>query len=596
MVRVASICEDAGSVSPGAVARGFVLRRAGRWILVLLAGLGWVGPCAAQSVETWHRRADEAIESFLLKFWSGGRQYLRATYPDTGGLTGYWTYANAWQAVMDAIERTGGRHYAGMIESLYRGQDRRGWYSDWYDDECWMVMALVRAYDLAGDPAYLAQAEAIYTDVQGGWDAAAGGVWWDRAHTQKATAANAGAALAGALLYPRTRKAAYRDFARQVYDFWLANMVDPRTHQVCDHVLPDGTKVWWRFTYNEGLMIGAGLELHRATRDRAYLAAAHQIAGFLITGGVTPTVYGNVLYDGPNDGCGGDCHQFKGPAYRYLTALYRRDTSRTAYAEVLSASANAVWELARDPALTLFAVNWAGPPQAEVDLGQDNSACTALSLYAQLAGPYPGLDDPPGPYEAEDAVLDGVSLEARYGDFTGWGYVAAWHEDGEAIHFRVDCAVPGPREIGFRYAAGAGRASRRILVNGEELHPDLSFADTGSWSAYQTNRFSCALPAGLSTLSVVYDSARGSRNYLNLDHLAVSDVAHPRITEMAFTPAGEIVLTWTSVNGQTYRVQGAETPAATAWSALTGAVTASGPAASAVAPASPARYYRIVTP
>jgi hypothetical protein len=39
-----------------------------------------------------------------------------------------------------------------------------------------------------------------------------------------------------------------------------------------------------------------------------------------------------VLFDGTNSGCQGDCEQFKGPAFRYLTALYRALAKQGAHA------------------------------------------------------------------------------------------------------------------------------------------------------------------------------------------------------------------------------------------------------------------------
>jgi len=220
-----------------------------------------------QTATTYHNRADQALQSFLLKFWNGGQQYLRNRYPSDGTLTGYWTYANGWDAVLDGVERTGGAQYIGLIESLYLGQNSRNWTNDYYDDECWMTVTLMRAYDLTTNPVYLTQAQALYADIQGGWDTTCcgptvGGLWWNKPHTQKATAANAGAALAGARLYQRTTNAAYLTFAQQVYWFWWSNMVDQSTFQVADHIDPTGTKTWWKFTYNEGLMIGASVALY----------------------------------------------------------------------------------------------------------------------------------------------------------------------------------------------------------------------------------------------------------------------------------------------------------------------------------------------
>ena len=189
------------------------------------------------------------------------------------------------------------------------GQDQRGWFSGYYDDECWMTLALLRAYDLTGDLRYLNQAEALYSDIETGWDTSCcgpgkGGMWWDKAHTQKATAANAGAALAGTRLYLRTGNTSSLDFAEQVYSYWRSNMLNSATFQVADHILPDGSKVWWRFTYNEGLMIGASVELGEATGDSTYLTNAHKIAGFMVTHEIASTGHGYFLYDGSNSDCG----------------------------------------------------------------------------------------------------------------------------------------------------------------------------------------------------------------------------------------------------------------------------------------------------
>ena len=427
----------------------------------------------AQSVATYHARADQALQSFLLKFWNGSQQNLRDKFPNDGSTTGYWTYANGWDALLDGVERTGGAQYAGLIESFYLGQNSRGWTNDYYDDECWMTLALLRAYDLTTNVIYLSQAQALYADIQGGWDttccgANVGGMWWNKAHTQKATAANAGAALAGTRLYQRTTNVAYLNFAQQVYGFWWSNMVNQSTFQVCDHINPDGTKVWWKFTYNEGLMMGAGVALYEATGNGTYLTNANNLANFMLNNEYTPTAYGNVLYDGDNTGCGGDCHQFKGPAYRYLMQLYRQNTNRTDYRAMLQSCANAIWNLARETNATIFAVNWAGPTQANVDQGQHNAAVAALNMWAKQYGAYPGSGIPANRYEAENATVNRIGFEANYAGFTGWGYLAGWNGNNQWVRFDVNFPLPGARTLTFRYAAGAGLPLFFILLPGSD--------------------------------------------------------------------------------------------------------------------------------
>lgn len=556
-----------------------------------------------QTVPTYHARADQALQSFLLKFWDGGNQYLRNLYPSNGSLTGYWTYANGWQALMDGVERTGGQQYAGLIESFYEGQNQRGWFSGYYDDECWMTMALIHAFDLTGNSKYLNQATTLYADIMAGWDtsccgAIPGGVWWDKAHTQKATAANAGAALAGARLYSRTGNTAYLSFAQQVYSFWYANMVSGSTYQVCDHITTTGTKVWWRFTYNEGLMIGASVALYDATASSSVLTKARNIAGYMIQNEVVSTQYGPALYDGDNSGCGGDCHEFKGPACRYLMELYAKDTSYAAYLAVLRGSANALWNLARNTNSTVFAVNWGGPSQTNVDQAQVNAACIALSRFAEESGLYPGSGLPSNQYEAENATLHNLGVEATYGLFTGWGYVAGWNSNGQSVDFTVNCRRADRYTLAFRYAAGAGDATRVILTNGVNVVGNQRFVSTGAWSIYSTNRLACNLPAGPNTISISFNSSLGSANYLNLDNLTVIPPDPILITGLSVSPAGAVQVTWSTDSGLTYQLQSSQVLASNSWSNVSSPIVAAGPSISFTyfAGTNSARYYRVIRP
>jgi predicted alpha-1,6-mannanase (GH76 family) len=553
-------------------------------VCVLLSGLG----CLGQNTVTYHQRADQALQSFLLKFWNGGAQYLQGAYPTNSGLTSYWTYAHGWDALMDGVERTGNEQYAGLIESFYEGQNASGWTDGYYDDECWMTMTLSRAYDLTGASKYLTQATNLYADIMTGWDtsccgAAPGGLWWDKAHTQKATAANAGAALAGARLYQRTGNSSYLSFAQQVYSYWYTNMVNATTFQVCDHMNTDGSKVWWRFSYNEGLMIGAGVELNEATGSASYLANANNIAGYMINNEVTGTGYGPVLYDGSNTGCSGDCHEFKAPAYRYLMRLYAKDTSKTQYYNVLKASADALWNLALTSTSTVFSVNWAGPSQSAVDQAQDNAACIALNRFAEQYGPYPGSGIPPNQYEAENATLHNLNLEALYAPFTGWGYIANWNANGQSVDFNITCAAAGAHTLAFRYAAGTGDASRLITVNGVNTFLNQSFPATGAWNSYATNTVSCTLPAGASTISVIYKSSYGSANYLNLDNLIVGGDPPESIliTSANFPSPGKLHLAWNTIGGRSYRVQFRTAAGSGTWTNLGAPVLATNSSTSA---------------
>jgi hypothetical protein len=320
----------------------------------------------------------------------------------------------------------------------------------------------------------------------------------------------------------------------------------------------------------------------------------------MLTKETIQTSFGTVLFDGGNSECGGDCHQFKGPAYRYLAQLFSRDPSRTDVLGVLQGSAEAIWNLARDEEETLFAVNWAGPPQGNVDLLQQNAACTALSLYADLISAFPGSARPANQFEAENASLYKVGIESAYGDFNGWGYIAGWRGSGQYVKFRVVCTTPGLRTLTFRYAAGAGSASRLLRVNQSNLASDLDFPSTGGWDRYRSLDVSANLLAGVNTITLRYDSASGSSNWLNLDSLTVSDLGPPieiRITNISLQPGGGALLSWNSLEGVTYQLQYKDHPSDPDWKPVGPWIEADGPMSTAEDPTGlqSQRYYRVIT-
>ena len=464
----------------------------------------------------WHDRADSALAAMLIKFWSPSAAYLEATAPTNGSVTGYWTFAQALDAIEDGVARTGGARYAGWIEALYLVQDKIGWSRDFYDDENWMTLALIRAYDLEHQPKYLDEAKTLYADIEAAWDttccgAHPGGIWWDRPHTQKATAANAGPVIAGVQLAARTGDSSYLSFAEKAYAYWFANMVDPTTFAVSDHVLPSGGVVKYNFTYNEGLVIGASVALYGATQNATYLDDANHVAGHVLAA----QVKNGVLSDGTNTSCGGDCQQFKGIGFRYLSQL-QAIAPDARYAAVLDASAQAIWNDARASS-NIFATDWAGPTVTATSIDADSSATMALNIYA--TGPY----TPTSTHrEAEDGVVHAIGLEASHAGFSGWGYLAGWNGDGQWVDFAVSVPSAGAYTLKARYAAGAGDAARLVYINGANAVATQTFVSTGSWDTWATASIPIELPAGDSTISIIFNSSLSSTNFLNLDWIDVS--------------------------------------------------------------------------
>jgi len=212
--------------------------------------------------------------------------------------------------------------------------------------------------------------------------------------------------------------------------------------------------------------------------------------------------------------------QFKGIAFRYLARLQAVAPDPKVGA-VLDASAQAIWDDARDPARNVFGDNWAGPAApASAPVQASISATEALSVWAEALGTDPAAA--PTTYEAEESVLHDLGLEGSNKGFEGWGYVAGWHTDGQWIDFLVSTPSAGSYDAELRYAAGAGDASRQIYVNGKTIVANQAFPSTGGWGTYSTKTVRVSLPSGPSTLSVIYAGSLGSTSYLNLDRLKLT--------------------------------------------------------------------------
>ena len=242
-----------------------------------------------------------------------------------------------------------------------------------------MALALIRAYDVTHDSKYLSRAESLFADInQNGRTSS--GVWWNRAHTQKATASNFGPAITAARLNERTGNASYKTAAQEIYDYWYSTMVNRSTSQVADHRNADGSVDWSKFTYDTGLAIGASVELWNITKNENYLDHANQFATFLIHDQVAASSYGNILYDAH---CTGDCDAFKGIAFRFLTKLYALDKSQTQHSDVLQASVRAIWYDARNTKTNIFGTDWGGSAPSSTSLAAQASAVMALNVAAE---------------------------------------------------------------------------------------------------------------------------------------------------------------------------------------------------------------------
>jgi predicted alpha-1,6-mannanase (GH76 family) len=139
----------------------------------------------------------------------------------------------------------------------------------------------------------------------------------------------------------------------------------------------NGFTVW---SYNQGVILGALVELSAATFDDSYLVNARDIAWAAIE---TLTDSNGVLHDSCEKGCGGDVSQFKGIFNRNLAQLYTA-TSDPGFKTFLETNAQSIWKNDRDSQNRL-GLKWSGP-YSKADASTHSSALMGLIAAASVQG------------------------------------------------------------------------------------------------------------------------------------------------------------------------------------------------------------------
>lgn len=309
----------------------------------------------------------------------------------------WWNSAVAVTTVIDWMKQTGRRDYLWIVNHTFevnrvpfpagvRSSDTVDGHfiSRSIDDSAWWGMAWVRAYDLTGDTVYLNEAVTIANYVAGFWDTSTcnGGVWWDRERTYKNAVTNGQYIRLTAALHNRIAGDTYwLAKARTAWQWFTAsgminssNLVNDGLTNTCQN---NGQPVW---TYNQGLAIGAAVELWRATGDAGLLTAARRLAD---AGTTSPVLVTNGVLtercDLPTPTCDDNAKQFKGIYMRYLADL--NDVTGGAYLTFARTQADTLWSASRD-SLNRLGQRWSGGSTNVSDWRTQASGLSALLAAA----------------------------------------------------------------------------------------------------------------------------------------------------------------------------------------------------------------------
>lgn len=154
----------------------------------------------------------------------------------------------------------------------------------YYDDNAWMVLACLEAFDMTQDRRYLDRAQQTLTFVLSGWDdQIGGGIWWHQRHKHdsKNTCSNAPSAVAClrmASFLPPPEASNSIAMAQKIVD-WTAKTLEAEDGLFSDSITVAGRKMNSdKLTYNTALMIRAYLGLYRATDDQRHFEKAKRAA------------------------------------------------------------------------------------------------------------------------------------------------------------------------------------------------------------------------------------------------------------------------------------------------------------------------------
>jgi predicted alpha-1,6-mannanase (GH76 family) len=236
----------------------------------------------------------------------------------------------------------------------------QGYINGYYDDEGWWALAWLKVYDMTGDDKYLQSAIQIFDDMAfTGYNGTCGAMYWDRARTYQNSIANELFLAVSALLANRAQdKSYYLDWALKQWNWFQntglrnnQNLVNDGLDNNCRN---NGKQGW---TYNQGVILGALVELNKAQPNGQYIQYATDVANAAIAN----LADGNGVLTEPgfnsNPNMGSDLPQFKGIFMRNLQIL-QQATGNQEYANFIRKNADSIWSNDQSSANGTFGNVW----------------------------------------------------------------------------------------------------------------------------------------------------------------------------------------------------------------------------------------------
>jgi len=170
------------------------------------------------------------------------------------------------------------------------------------DDNLWMGLVNMGAYQKTKDPQDLQRAESIFNLATSQWDRRKGGVFWmvqlENADNHiRAVVSNASVVSLGVELYFNNHQQYYLDKSEKIYHWLNKVLLDPVDGLYNDHITDFGYIDPIKYTYVQGIMIGAMLSLNQVNPTHYPLAKPIALAEKAMNYFVQNKSYGDPAFD-----------------------------------------------------------------------------------------------------------------------------------------------------------------------------------------------------------------------------------------------------------------------------------------------------------
>jgi hypothetical protein len=271
-------------------------------LILLWGGIGFMCGCASQG--GLERLGDDSIYEIRALDVMGGIQknfrdeskgvYRESLPPKPQKPAFMWSCGVQFSSLVGAV-RKHPEKYEPILERFFDNMDRYwdasheppgysaapgAWGDLYYDDNAWMVITFIEAFEVTGKQKYLDKAEQILSFVMSGWDdKLGGGIYWNvdkKGKPTKNTCSNAPSAVAALKLAFHFQGDKKENLIKQARDIieWTKKTLQAPNGLYWDRIELNGMIEKTQWTYNTALMIRANLYLYKLTGEKSHLEEA----------------------------------------------------------------------------------------------------------------------------------------------------------------------------------------------------------------------------------------------------------------------------------------------------------------------------------